>query len=370
MYPYTKMAVLPEIEAYLIANSVIVFLTVVVVALRVVSRLLAGSKLGWDDFFTLLAMPQGIAMLVLQGLCKYSQAVCIVFRRDANILFRDILFLPFETIFGVVSLTTKLSVLFFYLRVFTSRPMRIATRATFVIVVLWGIGNVLQTMLVCHIKDGKWHATNPDICREHEASILSTGLFNCITNTVIMLVPLYTIWTLRKVSISTRWGLSAVFLLNFIAIIASVVRLVIMLDVHSLAQVMRNMALTTFLTVLETHLTILCNSLPMLLPLWAFWKHRRFETDEYVSRLGGNSQSCKHEHLVEDLTNGIPLETMYGKKMSHFTTTVGRGDARRGSANDQDEDDVSDTESTLRLPRNAQAITIETKWSITEETTK
>lgn len=148
------------------------------------------------------------------------------------------------------------------------------------------------------------------------------------------------------------------------------VRLVIMLDMHSLAQVMRNMALTTFLTVLETHLTILCNSLPMLLPLWAFWKHRRFETDEYVSRLGGNSQSCKHEHLVEDLTNGIPLETMYGKKMSHFTTTVGRGDARRGSANDQDEDDVSDTESTLRLPRNAQAITIETKWSITEETTK
>ncbi|KAI8258562.1 hypothetical protein K4K56_007023 [Colletotrichum sp. SAR 10_98] len=365
MIPYTNMAMLPEAKVYLIANSVLVFVTLLVVALRVVSRVLAGSKLGWDDYFTLLAVPQGIVMLVLQGLCLGYQLSEI----GDNWTFVDSLFLPFETIFGVVSLTTKLSVLFFYLRVFTSRPMRIATRLTFVIVILWGIGNVLQTVLVCHLTDGKWHATNKDICRDHEASILSTGLFNCISNTIIMVVPLYTIWTLRKVSVSTRWGLSAVFLLNLIAIIASVVRLAIMMDVHSLSQVMRNLAVTTFLTVLETHLTILCNSLPMLLPLWAFWKHRRFETDEYVSRLGGSTQSGKHDHLVEDLTNGIPLETMYGSNITHFTTTVGTGGMRRGSGNDGDSD-VSETESTQRLPRNAQAITIETKWSIKEETTK
>ncbi|KAK2772139.1 integral membrane protein [Colletotrichum kahawae] len=369
MIPYTNMAMLPQAKVYLIANSVLVFVTLVVVALRVVSRVLAGSKLGWDDYFTLFAVPQGIVMLVLQGLWSAAGLGYQLSEIGDNWTFVDSLFLPFETIFGVVSLTTKLSVLFFYLRVFTSRPMRIATRLTFVIVILWGIGNILQTVLVCHLTNGKWHATNKDICRDHEASILSTGLFNCISNTIIMIVPLYTIWTLRKVSVSTRWGLSAVFLLNLIAIIGSVVRLIIMMDVHSLSQVMRNLAVTTFLTVLETHLTILCNSLPMLLPLWAFWKHRRFETDEYVSRIGGSSQSGKHDHLVEDLTNGIPLETMYGSNITHFTTTVGTGGMRRGSGNDGDSD-VSETESTQRLPRNAQAITIETKWSIKEETTK
>ncbi|WYZ42164.1 hypothetical protein EsH8_V_001059 [Colletotrichum jinshuiense] len=358
------MAIVPEAKAYLIANSVVALITVVVVALRVVSRILAGSKLGWDDYFTLLAVPQGIALLVIQGLWTAAGLGYQLSEVTDNWAYLDSLFLPSDTIFGFVSLTTKLSVLFFYLRVFTSRPMRIATRLTFAIVILWGIGNILQTLLVCHIKDGKWHATNPDICREHEASILSTGLFNCITNTLIMLVPLYTIWSLKKVSVSTRWGLSGVFLLNLM--------LSIMMNVYSLTQVVNNMPITTFLTVLETQLTILCNSLPMLLPLWAFWKHRRFETDEYVSRLGGNSQSCKHEHLVSDLTNGIPLETMYGKNHVQFTTTViGRGDSRRGSGtNDEDEDDVSESESTRRLPRNAQAITIETKWSIAEETTK
>lgn len=60
-------------------------------------------------------------------------------------------------LFGACTLTTKLSVLFFYSRVFTSRSMRIATKVTLVLVVLWGIGNLLQTFLVCHIIDGVWY---------------------------------------------------------------------------------------------------------------------------------------------------------------------------------------------------------------------
>ncbi|OHE96854.1 integral membrane protein [Colletotrichum orchidophilum] len=364
------MSLAPHASAYLVANTMVALVTVLVVALRVVSRVLAGSRLGWDDYFTLFAVPQGLALLAIQGLWTSAGLGYELSKIGSNWTFMETLFLPSDTIFGFASLTTKLSVLFFYLRVFTSPPMRLATKVGFAIVIVWGVGNILQTLLVCHITDRKWHATDPEICREHEVRILSTGLFNCITNTVIMLVPLYTIWSLTKVSVSTRWGLSGVFLLNLIAIVASIVRLRIMINVYTLAQIVRNLPAATFLTVLETNLTILCNSLPMLLPLWAFWKHRRFETDEYVSRLGGNSQSCKHEHLVEDLTNGIPLETIYGKNEVHFTTTVtGRGELRRRS-NGTDEDDVSETESMQRLPRNAQAITIETKWSIVEETTK
>ncbi|KAJ0136836.1 hypothetical protein CTA2_2117, partial [Colletotrichum tanaceti] len=322
--------------AFLIANSVAAFLTAAVVALRVVSRVLAGSRLGWDDYFTLLALPQAIGVLVIQGIWSTAGLGYQLSEVSDNWLYMDSLFLPFETLFATASLTTKLSVLFFYLRVFTSRPMRVATRLTLVVVLLWGVANVLETLLICHVRDGGWHATSPEICREHEAAILSTGLFNCVVNSFVMLVPLYTIWSLRKVSVSTRLGLSSVFLLNLIAIVVSIVRLSMMMDVRSLDEVVQNLAVTTFLTVLETHLTILCNSLPMLLPLWAFWKHRRFETDEYVTRLGGGGggdndtgqSDRRHKRLVADLTNGIPLETMYGEKIASFTTTVGRGESR------------------------------------------
>ncbi|KAL2287688.1 hypothetical protein FJTKL_05058 [Diaporthe vaccinii] len=373
MASYTPLPLTATVEAHLIINIVLVAVTVLVVGLRVLSRSLARSRLGADDYLTALALPQGVAMLVLQAFLARSGLGYEYSAIAGNWYFIETLLLPFDVLFGACTLTTKLSVLFFYSRVFTSRSMRLATIVTLVLVVLWGIGNLLQTFLVCHIIDGTWHATNPNFCGDLQASFISIGLFNLITNTIIMLVPLYTIWTLKKVSVSTRLGLSAVFLLNLMVTVVSVTRIALMIGVSDLDEVLSSMIIVTFMTVLEANLSILCNSLPMLLPLYSYWKQRRFGgegEDEYVSRLRGDSQSHRHEHLVEDLTNGIALETIYGKDNVHFTTTVGRGDSSRRTNYEQSEDDGSDSESTRRLPRNAQAITIETKWSITEETVK
>lgn len=69
MVSYTPLPIPPLVQAHLIENTVVVFITVLVVGLRVVSRSVAGSKLGWDDFLTLFAVPQAIAMLAIQGLC-------------------------------------------------------------------------------------------------------------------------------------------------------------------------------------------------------------------------------------------------------------------------------------------------------------
>ncbi|KAK2604951.1 hypothetical protein N8I77_007841 [Diaporthe amygdali] len=373
MVSYTPLPMTTVVEAHLIINIVLVGVTVLVVILRILSRILARSRLGMDDYLTMLAVPQGIGMLVLQALFARSGLGYEFSKVSGNWRFITLLILPFEVLFSACVLTTKLSVLFFYKRVFTSNAMRLATRVTLVIVVLWGVGNLLQTFLVCHMIDGTWHAINTDFCPDLQSSFISIGLFNLITNTIIMLVPLYTVWTLKKVSVSTRLGLSAVFLLNFGVIVVSVTRIAVMIGVRDLSDVIDSMVTVTFLSVFEVNLSIFCNSLPMLLPLYTYWKNRRFGgdgEDEYVSRLRGDSQSRRHEHLVEDLTNGIPLETIYGKDNVHFTTTVGRGESSRRTNEEQSEDDGSDSESTRRLPRNAQAITIETKWSITEETVK
>lgn len=47
------------------------FITVLVVALRFVARLVTGSKLGWDDYLILAAIPQIIGLLICEGLCKF-----------------------------------------------------------------------------------------------------------------------------------------------------------------------------------------------------------------------------------------------------------------------------------------------------------
>lgn len=167
----------------------------------------------------------------------------------------------------------------------------------------------------------------------------------------------------------------------------------------------------TFLAVLEVNLSILCNSLPMLLPLYSFWRYRRVYgagEDEYVSRVRGGADggdaspgaAARDKLLVlKNVTNGLPLETIYGEDDIHFVATVEgasaggrRGHHKLGRAKSKsrakrsrsksegaggggferfdDDEGVSDGESTRRLSRNAgpAGIKIETKWTITEET--
>lgn len=143
----------------------------------------------------------------------------------------------------------------------------------------------------------------------------------------------------------------------------------------------------TFLTVLEANLSILCDSLPMILPLYSYWRYRKFYgegEDEYVSRLGGTSSGhpsrgdsaisskLNGDFILENVTNGLPLETIYGQNHVHFSATV---DARSQRSNRRLPRRISlrsvdewDTESTRRLEDDAgpEGIKIETHWTITE----
>lgn len=69
-FDFTPVPILPVVEGRLVGNAVLVGFTLLVVALRIVARLVTGSKLGWDDYLILAAVPQGIGVLVCQGLCK------------------------------------------------------------------------------------------------------------------------------------------------------------------------------------------------------------------------------------------------------------------------------------------------------------
>lgn len=62
--------VLPIIKTHLIINCVLVLFMLIIVGLRTTSRVISGARLGWDDWLILLSMPQGVGMLVIQGLCE------------------------------------------------------------------------------------------------------------------------------------------------------------------------------------------------------------------------------------------------------------------------------------------------------------
>lgn len=65
---YTPFPVSSSVRASLVINSLVVFVAVLVVILRYTARLVAGARLGWDDYLMLAALPQGIGLLVCLGL--------------------------------------------------------------------------------------------------------------------------------------------------------------------------------------------------------------------------------------------------------------------------------------------------------------
>lgn len=91
--------------------------------------------------------------------------------------------------------------------------MRHATKWMMALVGVWGVANLAQSFLVCRIHNGHLDLIVSS-CNANTASLISTGIFNCLTNLIIGLLPLYTIWSLDTVSVSTRLGLTGVFLLG------------------------------------------------------------------------------------------------------------------------------------------------------------
>lgn len=67
--PVVVFTIRPIVKIHLIINCVLVFLTLVVVILRILSRFVTSAALGWDDYLILTAMPEAVGMLVIQGLC-------------------------------------------------------------------------------------------------------------------------------------------------------------------------------------------------------------------------------------------------------------------------------------------------------------
>lgn len=256
-FAYTPIPILPVVESRLIRNVVLVFFTVLVVVLRCVARLVTGSKLGWDDYSILACLPQGISLLICQGLCECEKIESISLLptlltairssvatagvghslevADINAAYislvspphlnralafetggyqhRTQVSIPIQVLYATCIVTAKISVLFFYLRVFTNNAMCRATKWVIILTAVWGTANLLQSLFVCRVHNGEVNFLDRSRCSDQTASFIASGAFNCISNLIINFLPLYTIWSL-KVTVSTRLGLTTVFLLS------------------------------------------------------------------------------------------------------------------------------------------------------------
>ncbi|KAJ9134133.1 Integral membrane protein [Pleurostoma richardsiae] len=365
MVAYVVFPTLGVVKAHLIVNCVLCFIAYTVVGLRIASRIISGAKIGWDDIFVLLAVPQALGMLIIQGMYSQLGVGYHVTEAGVNLPMILRLLVCYELIFATSTFTVKLSVLFFYLRVFVNRGLRLATQLTLGFVCAWTLGNIMQVFLICRPFRAAYDTTVKGKCGNQVASFIAIGVFNIVTDIIILTLPVPTIWTL-KTGKKVKAALTGVMMIGLLVSVVAVARIVALTSLDLTFDLTGTMIYADWLSAVEPNLAILCISLPMLRPLRTHIRSRKTPSHA-LSNTDENSRfnDSKRMRIRDANDDSFAMETIYAPNAEvHYEATAGRSRSR--SRDESGSLDGSETELSPKGLQSNKAITVETRWVVTE----
>ncbi|KAK7996522.1 hypothetical protein PG989_004562 [Apiospora arundinis] len=331
----TSLDMASQVKAPLAINCTILFLVLIVVGMRIWTRV-RGVGLGLDDGLVAVATILGILCLGLQGFFStigmgydavpssphYEELIT-----NSNLILK-ILF-GFDMLYVHALAIIKTSVLCFYLRVFAGAPraLRRVIQALLGLVGAWTVAFSLALAFVCHPLPFRWDPTIPGgACGSQTAMYATLIVTNVVMDLVIMMLPMYTIFSL-KMRGPEKIGLMACFSLGMAIVVASCVRLTtIFNDKYDITNPTGG-ALSTniFLCVFEVLLGILCISLPTLGPMYMRLA-MRFLNSSTTSRLrGGNGRGARrlYGYGHSSSASGGSSSTREDRSSSHHRRVFG-----------------------------------------------
>ena len=138
-----------------------------------------------------------------------------------------------ECIYCTAVVFPKLSILSFYLRIFTKKTFRMTAYVIAGTVVVNGIAGVVTSLVSCIPLEGRW---NPALVAAGGAKCVNIDNYwrwisfaNILTDVVMLVLPLPSIWSLQT-SKNQKIGLTLIFLTGSVGLISSIVRFAIFFD--------------------------------------------------------------------------------------------------------------------------------------------
>ena len=123
-------------------------------------------------------------------------------------------------------LCCKLSLVFLYLRLFTTQLFRIAAFIVAMLCLGAFIGGITPFTIQCKPTSGTLSPGIPDTCLSAPMLFLGINLSNFLTNVFVLLLPLPFVWSLN-LAVRSRVALSVVFLLGSVGVVISLVRVIL-----------------------------------------------------------------------------------------------------------------------------------------------
>ncbi|KAK7744111.1 hypothetical protein SLS53_003632 [Cytospora paraplurivora] len=196
-------------------SSIGLFLAIIAVILRFYARSLQRKAISIDDYlivaglvFTIATVGVGYA-LVLNG----GAGLHMVDATPEETTIALKLFIPAPLMWASSTFFVKLSILFFYISIFTMPRLRTAVYIVITLTVALILSVILRSFLLCRPFAYTWDKTIPGgVCGSQTKSYLAIAVANLFIDLALVSMPMPILWRLKmpvekKVAVSAILGL-------------------------------------------------------------------------------------------------------------------------------------------------------------------
>ncbi|KAJ5248918.1 hypothetical protein N7468_000369 [Penicillium chermesinum] len=250
----------------LIANTVLVVIATILVILRFISRRIRESKIWWDDVLCIVASLHLFALLAVEYYWAHigmRRLITAIPMENTVMLYKTLI--VYQILYYDAMVCTKISYLFFYLRIFVSKEFRLATWICMMCAAAYWLGAILQVFLLCQPFEKNWNPTKPGHCANQNIAFSTIGAFNLLTDLMIVFLPVRFIWQLQM-NLATKLALFSIFGLGLFIASITIIRIRV-LTTTDFSDLPYNMIWAAFWSVTEPALAIGNSCAPMLRPV-------------------------------------------------------------------------------------------------------
>ncbi|KAG8169977.1 hypothetical protein KVR01_000722 [Diaporthe batatas] len=241
--PYTDPAYNPYPPSVLLGTSILFIITsIAAVGLRFYSRSLIKTPLSWDDWITIPSMLICIGLSVNQiiavkfgGLGGHQDLVNGQIAHTPQLYAYEKTKYAYQLLGTIGLFVVKLSVLFFYRRIFSVRAFNIVNTVFIYLTLAWGLAFTFAGAFQCTPVSTLWDKFEieyGDSCVNVQPFYLGFGVSDLILDVLIFALPMPHLYSLQM-PMRQKLAIGGIFFLGSIVVAIGITRIVIFQQVIS-----------------------------------------------------------------------------------------------------------------------------------------
>ncbi|KAK2597501.1 hypothetical protein N8I77_012283 [Diaporthe amygdali] len=259
---------------------------------RVWARSLTGLAASWqtDDWMALVTTAFSIPLTVV----SYLFAAHGLGHDLYMVAFDDITFVLemyyySEILYLIVIFMTKISICFFYLRIFPKKEFRVRVFAIIGLCAVCAIAFTIVTIFQCTPIPGawlRWDGTYDAVCRDVQTQALWAAVMSIILDVATIFLPMSELWALNM-SLRKKLGVMTMFATGVFVVVVQVLRIVYLLKFSATTNFTRDYTATSIWSNVEVYVGIMCACFPQCRTLLTRFGPRIFGTTIKAPTKGG-----------------------------------------------------------------------------------